>query len=225
MIRPARVFLLFVFFVLHAFQSFSQVNDACLWIGLNLEKKVLPGFSLHLSDELRLNENISEAGTHFTEVGGEYQFARGFSGGVYYRFIQKRRLDDSYSKRHRYYGELTYRYKTGKVSFTLRERFQSQYRDVYSNDKGKVPEYHLRSKLTVKAKVYKATQVYLNSELFYLLSNQMGNEIDGIRSAAGLEYNFKAFGSVELFYMIDKEIHVNNPLTQYIIGLGYNYNF
>ena len=219
------IIILFIVYVSIGIKGFSQVNDAGMWISLNLEKKVLPGFSLHLSDELRLNENISEAGTHFTEFGGEYRFTRNISGGAYYRFIQKRRVDDSYSKRHRYYVELNYRQKIGKVNIALRERFQSQYNDIFSREKGKIPEDYLRSRLAVKTKIYKATQAFINGEVYYQLSNSQGNELDQLRFSAGLEYNLKRYGGLEAFYMINKEIHVNDPLTEYIIGLGYSYSF
>jgi hypothetical protein len=203
----------------------AQVNDAGLWVSLNLEKRVTPAFSLHLSDELRLNENISEAGTHFTEFGGEHMIFKGLSGGVYYRFIQRRRLDDSYSKRHRFFAELSYKRKIGKISVALRERVQSQYKDLHSSDNGKIPEYYLRSKLTLRTKIIKRTQAFANTEVFYQLSNPKGNEVDQIRTSAGLEYKINPGGSIEAFYMINKEVRVSNPVTDYIIGLGYSYTF
>lgn len=226
MIKDRQLISLLVLFVMVCgSKAVGQVNDAGLWLSVSLEKKLTPGFSLHLDDELRLNENITEAGTHFTEFGGEYTILKGLSAGIYYRFTQKRRVDDSYSKRHRYYAELSYRRKIHKISFTLRERFQTQYADMYSSDKGLVPEFYLRSKLTVKTKLMKATQIFANTEIFYPLSNPDRNEIDGLRVAAGLEYNLKKYGLIEGFYMINKEINVKNPLTDYIIGLGYSYTF
>jgi hypothetical protein len=203
--------------------AFTQVNDAGLWLGLNLEKKISGNFSLNLEDELRLNENLSEAGTHYTEIGGDYKLSKGFSAGLYYRFTEKRRLDDSYSKRHRFYTELSYRRKVNRFSFTLRERLQCQYADIQSSEKGHIPEYYLRSKFSIKYRVKKRIQPFVNTEIFYQLSNAEGNEIDNFRVAGGLEYSFKKYGSVELYYLINKEINVKDPLTEYIIGLGYNY--
>src|SRR6187549_3507592 len=94
-------------------QVLAQVNDAGLWASINLEKKFSKKVSIHFSEELRFNENISELGVFFSEFTGEYQFNKilSLSGG--YRFIQRRRLDDSYSIRHRYIINLNVKDKFG----------------------------------------------------------------------------------------------------------------
>src|SRR5687768_15769050 len=108
----------------------AQVNDAGLWGSINVEKNISNLIDVQLTQELRLNENFSELGTAFTEAGVTFDLPKGFRAGIAYRFIQKRRLDDSYSFRHRYLVELSYRYKWNKLVVSLRNRFQSQYTDV-----------------------------------------------------------------------------------------------
>lgn len=212
-------------FVMAGPGAFSQVSDAGLWIGVNLEKKITPELTLCLEDELRLNENVTEAGTHYTEIGAEYRLVKGLSAGLFYRFTQKRRVDDSYSRRHRFFTELSYRKRADKFTVVLRERLQMQYKDVYSSETGKVPEYYWRSKLSLRYKLIKRLQLYTFGEVFYQLSNPEGNEIDNYRVAAGLTYSLKEYGSVSLFYLVDREINVNDPVTGYITGIEYNFSF
>ncbi|HKR05723.1 MAG TPA: DUF2490 domain-containing protein, partial [Bacteroidia bacterium] len=129
--------LLFVcLFYLKIPVAFSQVKDAGLWSSVNLEKKITQKLTAGLSEELRFNENITELGTAFTEIGVDYKFYKFVSLGISYRFIQKRRVDDFYSTRHRYNIDLSLKYKIKKISVSLRERFQTQYADVNTSEDG-----------------------------------------------------------------------------------------
>ncbi len=220
---PGLCFLVFSFWFISAQCVFSQVNDAGLWTSVNLEKKITADFSLNLSEELRFNENISELGTAFTEFGGDYKLIKNLTAGISYRFIQKRRVDDFYSTRHRLIFNLSYRHKIKKLSITLRERFQTQYADIYSSEDGKIPEHTLRSKLTLKYDFDKKYFPFIYTELFYQLNNPEGNELVNVRYAAGFEYEFNKRSSLDLFYLINKEINVNNPWTDYVIGVAYNF--
>ena len=203
----------------------AQVNDAGLWASINVEKKLTSKFALTLTEEARMNENISELGTAFSEIGATYKIKKYISIGVSYRFIQHRRVDDFYSFRHRYMIDLVLKKKIKKFAFTLRERFQTQYADLNSSENGKVPDYYLRNKLTVKYDFDKKYTPFIAAELFYQLSNQKGNEIDNTRYSAGFEYKFNKKVSVDLFYLINREINVNDPWTDYVVGFGLNYSF
>lgn len=220
------LFLVGTFVLLSASKSTSaQVKDAGLWLSLNAEKKITSKLSATLSQEFRMNENITELGTAFTEAGIEYKiFKKGFVG-LSYRFIQKRKVDDFYSLRHRINVDAGYRFKVTRMSLTVRERFQTQYSDVNTSPEGHIPEYYLRSKLTFKYNLEKKYTPFMAAELFYQLNNAKGNEIDNIRYSAGFDYEINKLHSLEVFYLINKEVNVNDPWTEYIIGIGYKYAF
>lgn len=220
-----RITLLFTGFVLILVSSGlqAQTNDAGLWLGLKLEKKVHNWAGLALSQEMRFNENISELGTAFTELSYSTGWHSNFNGGIAYRFIQKRQVDDSYEIRHRYFLELSYRYKFSRAwSLTLRERFQNQYKDINRMSEGITKDYSLRSKMSLKYNPIKKLTLDASCELFYQLNNPDGNEIDNLRYGLGAEYKLTKKQSTEVFFLIDQEIHVNDPWTSYVIGLGYS---
>lgn len=217
---------LFVFyFFFTSLNCYSQVNDAGLWASVNLDKKVTQKLTFSLSEELRFNENVSELGTAFTEIGADYKFYKFVSLGISYRYIQKKRVDDFYSIRHRYNIDLSLKYKLKKINLTLRERFQTQYADVNTSEDGKIAERYLRSKLTVKYDLGKKYIPFISCELFYQLSNREENEFDNARYAAGFKYEFNKKMSIDLFYLINKEFHVNDPWTEYVTGIAFNYSF
>ncbi len=172
-----------------------------------------------------MNENFTELGTFFTDIGLTYKISKNFRISGNYRIIEKRRLDDSYSIRHRYYFDLSYREKFKPIVVQYRIRFQSQYKDVYSSSDGMMPEYYLRNKITLKLDLDKKFTPYIYSELFTPLNKPDGIYIDNVRYCAGTEYKLNRMHSFDIFYMIQKEYNVPDPWTDYILGIGYNFTF
>lgn len=212
-------FLLFLTSVF--FCASAQVNDAGLWLSLNAEKKIIPVLSATLSQEFRMNENMAELGTFLTDAGINFRFSKTFRASFNYRFTNKRILDDSYSKRHRYYFDLVARKKFKPLALSLRTRFLSQYTDVNCSPDGKTPEYHSRNKLLLKFDFDKKFTPYLYTELFSPLFSGEGFYIDNARYCAGIEYQINRANGFDLFYMIQQEYNVNDPRRDFVIGIGY----
>jgi hypothetical protein len=199
-----------------------QVHDAGLWVRFNLEKKITPFLSATLREEVRLNENITEVGEIFTDVGLSYRFLKRFEISANYRFSNKREVDDSYDRGHRYYFDLKYKEKIKKFSILLRMRFISQYTNIYSSETGMVPNNHLTGKVTVKYKLMRRIEPYISTEAFFCLDKKNQSYFDQIRCTAGIEYSFSRMHSVDLYYRICHELNTKNPETDFIIGLSYN---
>ena len=212
---------IFLFLAFFGMIAYSQENDAGLWLSLNLEKKITPALSINFSEEVRMYENITEIGTIFSDIGIAYKIGNRFKISANYRFINKRRLDDSYDNRNRYYFDFTYREKITPLILLFRVRFQSQYTDYFSSPTGKIPDYYSRTKLTLKLDIDKRIRPYLYAESFFKLDNPEGILFDNIRYCAGIEFSFNRLHMVDLFYMIQKEYNVDDPETDFIVGLGY----
>lgn len=203
------------------FQTKAQVNDAGLWLNVNVEKKITQKFSTQFTHSLRFYENISELGTSFSEIGLSYKIIKPITVGGFYRFSQNKRVDDFYSNSHRYSFYLSYKLKVKQVKINFREQFQSRYKDIETSATGGIPKNHLRSKIALSYNLEKKYTPYVSAELFY----EIGEYIDNVRYKAGVEYEWNKFNIFNLYYMIDKEMNVKNPWTNYVIGLGYNFTF
>ncbi|MGI8893450.1 MAG: DUF2490 domain-containing protein, partial [Bacteroidia bacterium] len=195
------------------------------WLSLSVEKKVSTFLSVELSQEFRFYENISEVGTAFSQAEFQYKIFRELRMGGEYRFIQSKRLDDTYRIRHRYAFFIIYIFDLNRFSIRIREKFQSRYTQINSSEGGNIPKDILRSRLTVNYDLRKRYSPFVAGELYLQLNNPIGNEIEKLRYKAGIDYEVNKHHSLTLAYLIDKEVNQNKPRTDYVFDIGYNFSF
>ncbi len=220
-----------IFFLLSVRIVFAQVNDAGLWTYMSIEKKVTARLSFDITEELRMNENITELGTFFTEAGGSYKVTDYFKVGAYYRFINKRQVDDHYSTRHQYHIDLTFKKKFKPITLSFRTKFRGEYRDINSSDIGKLPYYYSENKLTVKYEINRKFEPYFFVEIFNPISRPLkdshpsGVFMDQAKYCLGVDYTINRRHGLDFYYLLEQEYNVKDPLTEYVVGLGYTYSF
>ena len=200
----------------------GQNKDAGLWTSLNFEAKLVKKLSFNLSQEFRFNENITELGTLFTDAGLEYKLNKHFRVAADYRFIKKRSVDNFYIARHRLYADLKYEIKFKPIQMQIRTRLSNSAEFSRSSEGGDL-EYYLRNKLSLKWDLEKPFTPYFSVELFSPLNYPRYSVFDNIRSVAGIEYDFSKHHKIDVFYMIQKEMNVSDPETDFVVGLGYFY--
>jgi hypothetical protein len=204
---------------------FAQVNDAGLWLSLNGEKKITSRFSVELSQEFRMNENITELGEFFTDAGITYKINKNIRVAANYRFINKRRKDDFYYRRNRFYFDLSFKKKFKPLAFSFRTRFEDEYRQMRKNTDYPGPYYCSKNKFTAKLDLNKKFVPYLYAETSNPLNDPHGFFIDQMKYCGGIEYNINRVHSFDFYYLIQKDMNVNEPETDYVIGIGYYYSF
>jgi hypothetical protein len=220
--KSKRLLLICSLLIITSVKIYGQVNDAGLWASINIDKKLSSKFSIGFSEEVRFNENISEVGTVFSEIAAGWKFNKFFSASAGYRFILKRDASDFYSKRHRFLINVNAKIKKGRFNLAARARFQSQYSDVYSSDQGATPADYLRTRVTVKYEPDKKYTPFLSAETFFHLNNADGILFDNYRISGGIEYAFNKKYALDFYYLLDREINVNNAWTSYITGIAFN---
>ncbi|MEI6748626.1 MAG: DUF2490 domain-containing protein [Bacteroidota bacterium] len=199
----------------------AQVNDAGLWTSISVETKVVKKVTAVFSQEFRLDEDVTELGTYFTEAGIGYKINKYIQVSANYRFLQKRQIDDSYSTRHRFYLDVKFQKKIKPFQFQFRTRFQDQYADIGRTPDGGIAEYYSRNKFSFKWDSDKRFTPSLSVELFSPLNYPRQYVFDDIRNSVGMEYALSKHHNLDLFYMIQKQLKTSNPLMDYIIGVGY----
>jgi hypothetical protein len=212
-----------IFFLFPLF-FFGQYNDAGLWVNANVEKKLVKGLSITFNPTLRFNENVTELGQWFLDQGLSYKVNKHFRVAVNYRYSQKKKLDNTYANRHRFYADLNYKVKLNKITVSYRVRCQDQYTEPYRSEKGQVPAMAIRNKLQVKYSTDGKYQPFLSAELWYGITNKI-RQFNNLRIVGGTDYELDKYSSVTLSYIYQKAFAVKNPETDFIFSLGYNYSF
>lgn len=215
------LFLTFILILFPCSAIQSQNKDAGLWTSVNFEAKIIKKLTATLSTELRFNENITELGTIFTDIGLEYKLNKNFQISANYRFYKKRTMYDYYRIKQRIYFDIKYSKKLKPFQIQFRTRFQFGYADIGHDYKNGNTAYYLRNKLSLKKEIKKKYTPYVSFELFSPLNYPRTSVFDDMRATAGMEYSFSKRNKIDVFYMIQKQLNVSISTTDFILGIGY----
>lgn len=220
--RRARISALFILAAFAA--AYCQYNDAGLWLSANLEKKVSPKLSVDLTPALRFNENITELDNAFLDGGVGYKLGKRLRVSANYRWAQRRKTDNTYGVRHRYYFDAVYKKKIADIVLSYRLRFQNQYNEPGRRANGLNPVMALRNKLQLKYDLGKLYTPFISGEVWYEMDYRE-KQFNQFRIVGGIEYELNKLSGITLAYMLQKEFSVKNPVTDYNIYLSYGYSF
>jgi hypothetical protein len=201
--------------------SSSQVDDVGVWLGVSIQKPLTRQLDIAFTEQLRLKQDATSIDVILSDLALEYAISKKFKTAIHYRLINSNQ-DTYYSKRHRFYLDVAYKEKIGKVSLTLRERIQQQFNDYYSSETGKIPVWTLRSKLTAKFDLEKKYMPYLSGEMYYLVDNDEEEDqlISRFRYEAGITYDFNRTHGLNPFVLFQ---HSRSPIyDELIFGIVYS---
>ncbi|MGZ3883294.1 MAG: DUF2490 domain-containing protein [Bacteroidia bacterium] len=212
----------------------QSYNDAQLWFNLYLEKRLTKHLDIHLNQQDRWDQNISHYRLGYADVGFTWRFTKDVKILADYVFTQKARNIGSFSTRHQFYVALSLKKDIRRWRFIYRNMVQLQYNDPMRDRYGFFPYYKDRNKFTIKYEVNKRIDLYVASEIYFPL-NLPNNTFhpDRVRYFAGMFINITKHHQLELYYMIQDQLHndiwfkqknryPNTLLNRYfVIGIGY----
>lgn len=200
-------------------------DDAGFWASISVQHRITRELTVSVSEQLRLYQNMSDVEQFFTDAGLEYALSKSFRVSVNYRLASKNRLT-YYGTRHRFYADLSYRKKIKPLSFVLRQRFQEQIEQMNSSENGRIPEWYSRSKVALRYDLDKKYRPYIATEFYFLLDDakESHRQFDKVRYEAGIDYEFNRRHSLNVFYMIQKDL-IKKEVRDFIVGTGYTYSF
>lgn len=219
-------FILFIYGISKI--SVAQVNDAQFWENINFEKFIRPKLVARINHEGRISENFTRPSFYYFDIGLNYKINKHIHATLAYVWGEKRKLDDTWSKRNQAYFDFTFRQKIKGFLLCDRQMFLWQVKDYFTSRNGHLPDYYLRNKITIKwCKTFRF-QPYVASEIYYQM---YGPDIpwqfhfNRIRYFAGIFYHPNLINEFEAYYLIDHHFNINNPPTNWVIGLGYTHVF
>jgi hypothetical protein len=225
--------LLFFSFSLRAQKEQRSIDDAQFWENFNMDKKLTRNMTARFSHEGRFTNNDSRLTYYFEDVGLEYKFHHHHLAVLAdYVFIRKlnvkANVQEYWDTRHQYYVALTWAKKIGELELHDRQMILGQVKDVYSSAAGKIPDYYLRNKFSVKYNFNYYWSVYAAEELYWhLISPAPANfpHVNRMRYFLGGYYKVNDKNEFELYYLFEQHMNIINPNHNYVLGIGYSYSF
>ena len=215
MLRTIRAIILILF--LFSVGLSAQQKDFQFWPSLAVNLEVAPNLKLQVEEEVRFHENVSQLGRQINDLGASYRFNKFLKAGIFYRLEADWKNADDYSWRNGVYGDVALRHKLNRITAGYRLRLQSAKVDR-NTEEYLFDSFRHRHKVSIEYDVKGIPLIpFVEAELF--IDSRKGTE--AIRSWIGLDYKVRKIHTLSLKYGIDKEVHVNDPLTAYIIALGY----
>lgn len=205
----------------------QDTKDAGLWTTFTVQKKITKRINFVIDQEFRLRENYQRINLFYTNIGIDYKATKWLKISPTYRLIQKKRLDGTYSYRHRLTLDMTLKKRIQKITLSERIRYQIEVQDLYTSRKGKLPEQFLRFKTDLKYSVNEKITPYISCELRYQIASPRGDgplynySFHRIRNVAGFEYQFNKNNAINLYYLVQSEFNIANRESIYIAGIAY----
>jgi len=229
-------------------------DDFGVWSEVNVEKKINSRWDIGASAELRMRDDASEVDRWSAGIDVSYKVAKWLKASAGYSFLNdniykvstKQKVADYYGQRHRFNVSLTGSQDFGRLSISLRERWQYTFRPEKSvwryyaaghtfagqnadfNDDGD-PEKHTfdskaknvwRNRLQLKYKLTKQWRPYVNAETY------VAKSWEKTRYSLGTEFRLNKQHSFDVKYMFqDIRNNDDDEADSHIIGIGYTYKF
>jgi hypothetical protein len=205
--------------------TFSQTQDFALWPNIYLQESLTKRLNVHLNQQTRFNENVSQLGYIYADMGFGYRLNKFMLVNLDYVFARKRNTDNFFHTMHQYYMSLVMKKNFRRYRLTYRVMLQEQNHQVFSSINGRDLQSYLRNKLTLRYELNKYFTPYIATELYYHFNTKStNNNFNRVRYLAGIFYHLRKNSDIELYYLIQQGLNEINPQRDYVIGIGFSNN-
>jgi hypothetical protein len=202
--------------------------DAGLWKTFNVTYKLNKRVGFLFTQEVRLRENYSRLNLLYNNLGVNYSVIRGLKVGLIYRNIQKVLPDNTFNIRHRIMTDATYKYDYKKWNFSLRQRFQFEWMDIYTSELGKSPQIFSRTKFETQYQLTEKWAPYISTEFRAQLSDPRNSDDDDNlgrnRTIFGVDYMYSKTINFGTYFLHQAEFNTVTPQVINIVGIETNIN-
>ena len=207
---------LLLILILLPFITKSQiVNDAKLWLGISVNKKI-NDFEFSLGEEIRFDENFGHIDKIFTEFGVEYKIKKGLFVSLNYRFDRDNDYESSnYDLNNRLDFGASYKHKFDKFDFIVKTKFQTKSSSPEENNSS-----YWRNKITFNYKLDNPFTPFASYEFFYQFNNE--NVINRNRLSIGSKYEINNSNSIKIFYTFENRFNVKNLAHNHLWRVSYS---
>jgi hypothetical protein len=198
---------------------FGQYKDAGLWSSFSAEYKLNKKTELSIAPEFRLNENLSQINSWFSDFGVQYKLPGNLSFQAVYRLGYRNPLLEPELRQRLQFG-FGYKVELNDWSFGLTSRYQSALRLI--TDDGD-PDFisTWRNKFSVKYGGFKKWELGSAFEVFNSQSQLRSMDLTDWRFTCSAEYKINKRNFISFGYLIQKNLVSRVPELDYVGLLSY----
>ena len=177
------------------FIPFSNCYSQDKWgssISVELSKRIIKGLNVSFEEDFRLRDDFKTVDRFSSTLELSYKPITYLKIGGAYNLMYYQHEKRGWEYRQRYYFYATGMYKIDRFRFSIRERFQSTYRNgVKETAKRANPKLYLRSRFEVEYDIRKSKFApFASVEMFNTLNDLTVTVIICLIIFLGLEYIF-----------------------------------
>lgn len=206
-------------------QETKVVSDLHLWTGVALEKRFAKDWSVFIGEEFRFKHDITVLNNFFTETGLRYRINKNFALEGQYRVTFDQNKDKSFDMLTRYALDLRYKGKIDMITIYYRLRYQKEVEGWNLVNPAIPYEKYVRNRISVRYTDFKRIKPYVSGEIFQLFEPNQNARFHYIRVMAGILYEFRKAGKVNLAWGFNRELNETQPATIYTLKINYTYSF
>lgn len=203
--------------------SFTQVQDNQLWAGPVLRYDLNDRLRFYLEQQFRFKDNISKYDFTYTEFALRYTLLNylDLKGIFRHSFIPGNEPGSALKDYDR--SRINLDASTGTEVFNsgLKVGYRLRYQHSWENTT-RLSSNYLRNRIDLEYNLSKLADPYAEYENFFRFDNR--NEFRQHRYTLGMIWRITGELDLDTYFRYQYEINVNNPETDYIIGLGIIYS-
>lgn len=216
---------LWVFLILAGKASFSQQQDAVLWAGLNLEKKITRQLEVSATMQSGFNQNWQELRFAYAGAGISWRWSPNWTTTLRYRFSQVRNLENFYDDRQVVMADLSYAKSWNAWTASFRTRYQQQFYGLHldQDENYKNNKHIIRNRVSLRYRINTANSLLLAQEQYYRMD--LVDATIAWRTGLGFTHKFDLHHKLDAGFNFIREVNSQSPDIQYVTSFTYTYLF
>ncbi|HNI44911.1 MAG: DUF2490 domain-containing protein [Chitinophagales bacterium] len=200
----------------------QRQNDFILAPSLSIKKRFSPRWSMDFYQQYQIDENVTELGSFYYDLGINYQPHRLWEIGAAYRYINTRGIENFYETRHRYYAEIAFEPSIGDINLSFRERVQWQQNAQALADESFSASFVNRFKVGAQYSFNWYWGMAMSGEANSLRREGLW-QIARITPSVSTYYRFTNQHKIDVNYRMQKNVGRSNSRTDFILAITYFY--
>lgn len=200
----------------------AEAADVQLWNEVEVSLRPLKKLDLSLSEQLRLDRDLSRPGSIISEASGDWSALPWLSAGLATRYELETSNKGKKRPAWRLAADLGLQKKLTWVRLSYRLRLQHQWKQKNSGVKGR---WGLRHKLRARWSNKTPVSPSLSVELFTRFDQGLPRQLHKFRGTLATQYRISKRHRLRLFLRLQQPIAEPELEQQRIIGLAYQHRF